>query len=115
MHAVAVLVDVAGLSQGAGEGRPGNLARQLDPGSRERLEDRDEGGRERRAATGWGPEVLSERGRPARPGGRHSRALTACPPNWLRSAASMRSANESSSRERKRVKSAAVIVQAGTD
>src|SRR5262249_23142531 len=46
--------------------------------------------------------------------GRHSAALTACPPNWLRSAAFTFAANDSSCREAKRAKSAAVITGTGT-
>ena len=41
-------------------------------------------------------------------------SCTAWPPNWLRSAASIRSANGLSSRERKRVNSAAVSTGSGT-
>ena len=43
-----------------------------------------------------------------------STALTACPPNWLRSAAFTFAANDSSCREAKRAKSASVIAGAGT-
>ena len=39
---------------------------------------------------------------------------TACPPNWLRSAATARIAGESSCRERNRANSAAEITGAGT-
>src|SRR5262249_27311640 len=46
--------------------------------------------------------------------GRHSAAFTACPPNWLRSAAVTFAANESSWREAKRAKSAALMTGTGT-
>ena len=115
-HPVAVRVDGADLPQLARERRPGDLTPEPRPRVGERLENGDQGRGERRrrrpraarrcsARVGWMPLRAD----------RHSRARTAWPPNWLRSAASMRSANESSSRERNRVKSAAVIVQAGTD
>ena len=60
------------------------------------------------------------RRRPSRSGFRSasayfsSTALTACPPNWLRSAAFTFAANDSSCREAKRAKSAIVIAGAGT-
>ena len=43
-----------------------------------------------------------------------SPALTACPPNWLRSAATTFIAGESSCREANRANSAAVITGSGT-
>ena len=56
--------------------------------------------------------------RPSRSGFRaiyfSSTVLTACPPNWLRSAAFTLAANDSSCREAKRAKSASVIAGAGT-
>jgi len=60
--------------------------------TRERFEEGDKAGRGRRAPGRGGPEVLGERRRVGRPAGAHSRALTACPPNWLRRAASILSA-----------------------
>ena len=63
--------------------------------------------RDRSVATGGLPTALRSR----RSG---IALLTAWPPNWLRSAASRRSANGLSSRERKRVKSAAVMTGSGT-
>ena len=80
-HPVAGGVDLARLAQETVERRARDLARERDPRPRERLEDGDEVGRERRAPGRRRPEVLGERRRGGRPAGGHSRALTAWPPN----------------------------------